>query len=245
MKHFVISIAGIPVGVNPLYSETRNYFLDYLCREKPAVIIEIQEKDILFERVQSSKLHANCNDNEYSDRYLETLAILRKIATELVEFNIVLFHGVAVVAKDQTYIFTAASGVGKTTHAMLWLKALPHSYVLNGDKPFLKVSEDGKILACGGPWRGKEQHGVNRIKPVRSVCFLERAERNDIHEIGAKEAIKDLIKRTYLPDDKDLLLKTLELLGVISHSIRFYRLGCNMDSEAAAVSIGAMIGDDC
>ena len=37
------------------------------------------------------------------------------------------------------------------------------------------------------------------------------------------------------------MIKTISILDQISKGVRLYRLGCNMEPEAAEVSIGAMV----
>lgn len=143
----------------------------------------------------------------------------------------------------KAYLFTAPSGTGKTTHTMLWLKQLPQAYVLNGDKPFLKVKPDGKILACGVPWRGKEKYGRNEILPLAAICILERSPDNHIQEITPEEASDTLIRQIHLPQGPLNRLKTIQMLDRISREVKLYKLGCNMEPEAAQVSIRAMIPD--
>ena len=50
-----------------------------------------------------------------------------------------------------------------------------------------------------------------------------------------------LIRQTNMPMEPSAMMKTLQLLDRISGSIRLFRLGCNMDPEAALVSSEAMI----
>ncbi|MBQ0065579.1 MAG: hypothetical protein KBT48_07415 [Firmicutes bacterium] len=47
-------------------------------------------------------------------------------------------------------MFTAVLGTGKTTHTRLWLKNLPESFVVNGDKPLLQIDKE-QTLVCGTP----------------------------------------------------------------------------------------------
>lgn len=53
---------------------------------------------------------------------METLAVYRKLAQLLVQEDILLMHGSVVAVDGQAYLFTAKSGIGKTTHTSLWMK---------------------------------------------------------------------------------------------------------------------------
>ena len=51
-------------------------------------------------------------------------------------------HGAVVAIDNKAYMFTANSGVGKTTRAKLWLNEYPDSIIVNGDKPLIKITEN-------------------------------------------------------------------------------------------------------
>jgi ABC-type multidrug transport system ATPase subunit len=141
----------------------------------------------------------------------------------------------------KAYLFTARSGTGKTTHAKLWLKKIKNSYVLNGDKPLIKIQKDGIIL-CGTLWCGKEGFGVNEILPLKAICVLERDTVNHIERITASEALPILYQQSHHCDGVEDMERTLSLLEWLTQNVEFYRMGCNMEDEAALVSYGAMSG---
>ncbi len=232
MTQFVISVAGVSIGVHALFPSTLNLCRDYLSKEEPAFSVSISEEDL---EQEDKILMQRCRPED-----AEVLALLRKVAERLLAFDTVLFHGVAVAMDGKAYIFTAPSGTGKSTHAQLWLENVPGSYILNGDKPFLKV-EDNCIMVCGNPWRGKEGYGVSEMLPLEAICIVERDTANHIEGISCDESLRDLIRQAYRPEDGGLLIKAIQLIGKVGESVRLYRLGCNMDPEAALVSSAAMI----
>lgn len=240
MTEFTLSLAGVPIRVSALYPTTKQFCKDYLSKESPALSITLSQEDIDEERRRSElqDMLDGIPKRSFSDAYLETLALYRKLAAPLLERNILIFHGAAVVADGRVYLFTAPSGTGKTTHVRLWLDQIPGTYVLNGDKPLLKITDD-EVRVCGTPWQGKENMGRNEILPLKAICLLERGESNQIKEVGFPEALKVLTQQVYKPSDTALLLKTLKLIGRLSQ-INMYRLQCNMDKEAAWVSYRGM-----
>lgn len=243
MASFTISLAGIPIGVSPCHPTIVDSFKDYLGDETPLFSVSVSSSDIEYERLQSGK---RCEEDgfptySFSERSMEALAVLRKIANRIIDYNILLFHSSVIAVDGKAYIFTAPSHTGKTTHTCLWLEQLPQAYVLNGDKPFLKIETDGRVLACGTPWQGKEHYGVNETLPLEAICLLERDETNHIERVSVKDALNSLILQTHLPYDPMVKVKALQLIGHVAQSVRLYRLGCNMDPEAARVSIDAML----
>ena len=241
MTDFTLSLAGVPLRAQTLWPETREYCRDYLSEEEPRFTVCVTQAHIDAEReiAQREAALEGRGPRRCSDRYLEPLALYRLIAARLLDYGAVVFHGSAVAAEGRVYLFTAPSGTGKTTHSRLWLSEVPGSYILNGDKPLLRV-EAGRVLVCGTPWRGKERYGVNEILPLAAICVLERAEENRIEPISLHDALPTLIRQTHRPREQEGLLRTLELISAVGRTVKLYRLGCNREPEAARVSWNGM-----
>jgi hypothetical protein len=112
--------------------------------------------------------------------------------------------------------------------------------MVNDDKPFVSVSQDGKIIVHGSPWNGKHKLGANISVPLDAICILERGQTNEIKQIPASAAIIMLIQQSSRPQNPALMPKYLELLDRVAQGVKFYRLACNMDPEAARVSFEGM-----
>ena len=215
--------------------------MGYVCEEAPLVEIRMDPSDIARERVKAIREDAleGLPQHSYSDVYLETLAVYRKIAAALLEHDILLYHGSVLAYDGKAYLFTAPSGTGKTTHSRLWLSEIPGAYILNGDKPLLRVEND-RAYACGTPWQGKEKYGRNEILPLEAICILERDTCNHIESVSFRDALPVLLAQCNRPDEAQPMLRTLALIDRLGRMTRLYRLGCNMEPEAARVSFRAM-----
>ena len=173
----------------------------------------------------------------YSDGYLESLAVYRKICEKMVEFDTILMHGSVVAVDGVAYLFTAKSGTGKSTHTRFWREVFGERAVMvNDDKPLLKLTEDG-VLACGTPWDGKHRLSSNVCLPLKAICILERGDVNEIHRISPQEALPMVFQQTYRPKN---LAKYMEIIDKLVGRVEFYRLRCNMTPEAAQVAYEAM-----
>jgi hypothetical protein len=141
-------------------------------------------------------------------------------------------------------LFTAASGTGKSTHTRLWREHFgDRAVMVNDDKPLLRI-EDGKVTVCGSPWNGKHALGTNTMVPLKGLCILTRARENSIEPLSPAEAFPLLLQQTHRVKDAQGTLKVLELLNKLSNSTGLYRLGCNMDPEAAVVAYNGMNGKE-
>ena len=241
MTEFSISLAGVPMHIAAVHPKTAEFCRDYLTDEPPAFTVVMTQEDVDRERLKSAEEDELEGKpvRSFSDPYLETLAVYRKLALEMLAYEAVVFHGSALALDGKAYLFTARSGTGKTTHSRLWLKSIPGSYVLNGDKPMLRLL-DGRFFACGTPWQGKEGFGCNEILPLEAICILERDAYNHIAPVSFHDAFPVLVQQTHRPEGKDALLRTISLIGRMNGNVRLYRLGCNMEDEAAIVSFRGM-----
>ncbi len=244
---FTISLAEVKIRIKSLYDE-----VDRLCRDyrtdfagTAELTVEIKEEDIIREREKLAPEGQGTlpDPPEVSDSYLETLAVYRKIAEALVERNIWLMHGTAVCIGGKTVLFTAPSGTGKSTHAKLWLSCFPDAFVINGDKPLIQRS-GGRYFVCGTPWAGKEGWNSNTREPLKAICLLERDCINRIRKISFREALPFLIRQSFRPEDKDRLAHTLELIRGLEETVTFFRLGCNMEPEAAQTAYRGIFSED-
>lgn len=243
---FKVCLASKNILINSLFDEV--YFLcrDYLTDSAYDFSIAITPEDIEFERIkiiQESETEG-IPPVEYSDPYLETLAVYRKIATKMLNYDTMLMHGAVVAVDDKAWLFTAPSGTGKTTHINLWLDNIPGSFVVNGDKPLIQVGEE--IVVFGTPWAGKE--GMHRNTGIRlcGIVFLERAKTNSIDKVAFSQVLPELIQQSFRPVDKKDLERTLGLISKLGKRIPLYKLKCNMDPEAARVAYEALFwgGED-
>ena len=232
---FTIELAGATIAITALHDDVRNLCRDYIVPRTAAdIAVATAQADIEFEHSRT--------DEEFSDGYLETLAVYRKIAAAMAARDTFLMHGSVLAVGNEAYMFTAPSGTGKTTHSRLWLSGIPGSYIVNGDKPLITISEDAAI-AHGTPWCGKEGWNTKTSVPLKAIVILERGEENSITEISAIEAYPAIYPQIHRPADIPTAKQVLDLSGKLLESVRCYRLTCNMDPEAAFVAYNGLKTD--
>lgn len=244
MTEFSIRIAGRVAAVSAMFESTRTYCAEYLCEDAADFSISITPEDVRFERDKSAKEDQleGIPVRSFSDAYLETLAVQRKIAERLLDYDTLLFHGSVVAVDGVAYLFTAKSGTGKSTHTRLWREVFgERAVMINDDKPFLHVAETG-VVAYGSPWNGKHHLGSNASAPLRAICILQRGAENRICRIDAKEAVNMLIQQSNRPMNRMRLLHYMELLDRLAAQVVFYKLECNMEKQAAVVAYETMAG---
>ena len=238
MTELTVKLADVPLRIRAIHPEMEGFLRDYRTEEAPAFTLSVEPQDLSRERQLDAESRAaeGLPPLKVSDAFLETLAIYRKLAEKLLERDILLFHGSVIAVDGEAYLFTAKSGTGKSTHTRLWRERFgERARMINDDKPLLRITDTG-VLAYGTPWNGKHRLGENLSAPLKAVCVLTRDTKNHIEPITAKEAFPMLLQQCYRPEEAEKTIKTLALLDRLSRQTALYRLGCNMEPEAAAVS---------
>ena len=94
-------IADKVVEICSVYDEVHEYCSDYLTDENADYSISVAQTDIDYEREKSAREDEieGIPVRHFSDSYLEELAVYRKIAEKMLDYDTILFHG-SVIAVD-------------------------------------------------------------------------------------------------------------------------------------------------
>lgn len=160
------------------------------------------------------------------------LMILFALATA--DKQTVLFHAAAVSYQNQAYLFLGDSGMGKSTHAALWLKHIWGTELMNDDNPVVRINAEGQAVVYGSPWSGKTPCYRNVSLPLGGIVLLSQAPCNKIERLSNLDAYAALVpsisgKRWDRQIADGLHLSENHL---VSHT-PFWHLACLPDEAAA------------
>ena len=82
--------------------------------------------------------------------------------------------------------------------------------------------------------------GSSVVVPLKAICFLERGKENHIVAISNTEGFMPMLKAVYHSKEADREARILQSLQRIRQKTSFYRLWCNMESDAATVAYEGM-----
>lgn len=144
--------------------------------------------------------------------------------------NAFFLHSSFISVGGKAILFSAASGVGKSTQAALWQKHRG-AEIINGDKAGILV-ENG-VYACGVPFCGTSGICQNRTMPLGAIVLLSQGESNSVKRLAGLEALQGILKNVHLdllaPDEQrrifDLLIELLSVVPV-------YSFECTASEEA-------------
>ncbi len=227
------SIAGVTVEIEnpqPLLLERGKPYETDFC-QKADISIKISENSIQTRMKEHPEL-------DYDQWYYMLSG--GAFYTKLLDFGGMLLHASAVVVDNEAYLFSAASGTGKSTHTGLWLEHFgDKAYILNDDKPALKLENDC-FYAYGTPFSGKYDISVPKGVPIKGIAFIERAQENKISRLDNMTAIIKIFEQTVRDLEGYNMDKLLTLIDKLICTVPIYKLECNISDEAVVTSYTAM-----
>lgn len=149
-------------------------------------------------------------------------------------------HASAVVLDGYAYLFSAPSGMGKSTHTEKWCR-LFGAVCLNDDKPALRREAPGWI-AYGTPWSGKKDLSRPISAPLGGIAFLHRGDQNTISRLTPDEAVPMLISQSLRYLTAEQMGLQLALLDRLLREVPVWELVCRNEDAAAHLSREAMTG---
>lgn len=227
-------IADLIIDMGYKYDRTKRQSAEYRISGNETPNLTIYLSDAFLKR--------KCEENGGIDMELcEYIYTGSLFYAALVYFNGFMLHSSAVLMDGKTYLFSADSGVGKSTHAALWQKVFgkDRAKILNDDKPAIRIEDDG-IFAFGTPWSGKSDLNINVKAEIAGICFLERGTTNKITRVNAGEVVGKMLAQTVRPYKESEMEKLLASVDRVLNEIPVYTMSCTISDEAAIMAHNEM-----
>ena len=240
MHEFVLDIAGFAIGVESLFETTGVYCREYWTDREPEFFVTVKREDLAREQalLDAEADEEGLKRRKVPDPFLERSVIQRRVAEALAQRDVLLMHGSTVAVDGRAYLFTAPCGTGKSTHTRLWREVFgDRAVMVNDDKPFLKLTENG-VIACGAPWTGKHGIGTNISVPLGGICILRRGPENVIRRADREQVEDFLLHQIFQCEGREVLTKGLA--DRLLSSVPLWEMECTRDPKAAEVAYGAM-----
>ena len=229
----IYRIADFLWDIEPKYGLVPRICENYLAPDATAADFSIRISEETFAR-------ARVDLPDSSDGYVESICTYRALCDTASAHGAMLLHAATVKVGDYAYAFSAPSGTGKSTHIRLWRRVFGEKIrILNGDKPLLR-EKDGKLIAYGTPWCGKEGWNSNDKAPLGALCFVARGEKNSIRPLSKEEAVDRVFSQLLKPTHRAGVTETLRLTDLLIRTVPLYLLTCDISEEAARLSFETM-----
>ena len=168
----IYKIADIISDIRPKFptfeKNAKNY--EYSGNEPSQIKISIRE-DYIRKRAEKNT-HLTLGN-------LESIFLADSFNKKILKYNAIFLHSSAILYKGKAYLFSADSGVGKSTHTKLWIKKFgaENVQIINDDKPIIRFI-DNDWYVYGSPFDGGTGINKNIRAKLGGIIFLERAEEN-------------------------------------------------------------------
>lgn len=159
--------------------------------------------------------------------FVSLFALERK----MLDHDALILHCAYIVHNGEAILFSAPSGVGKSTQASLW-ERYRGARTINGDRCLLRKI-GGRWHAS--PWPVCGSSGICRLGdfPIRAIVMLAQAPRNEAAPLPPARAFSELYAQITVNQwNPAFVTKTMTLLEDLVSSLRVFRLRCDI-SEAA------------
>ncbi len=147
-------------------------------------------------------------------------------------FGRLAMHGAYIELQGRAIVFTAPSGVGKSTQAELWRKHCG-ARIVNGDRAVLGF-EGGCLTAYGFPFSGSSSDCENVTAPIAAIVSLSQAKENRLEALRGKDAIRHLLRGVYSEGGNDFAGQIMLALRA-AQSVPIYHLACLPDESAVEI----------
>lgn len=214
-------ILEIAFGTAPVKFDENGRWLSHGVIHKDSRIWEKyhwrDEEDIV--RCESAGRGQTCRlfiPQSFADYFCESGKWLNYFQIErmLLPWNRILLHASAVIYQGRSYLFSAPSGGGKSTHASLWQKYYD-AKLLNGDKVIVNVTGEG-CVAYGSPVAGSSGIYCNDSAPVEAIIMLHKGEYNRIAPLSERTGFlsiySEAVKSTWDSEFNACLLENIEIM---------------------------------
>ena len=181
-------------------------------------------------------------NGKYPPRQLAFL-MLQAYRYALCHFGHFQMHATVVTLNGSAVAFCGLSGAGKSTQAHLWEEHLG-AQALNLDQPCI-LFRDGKVLASGSPWSGKEDCYRPDTAPLKAIFFVEQAAENRAEPISRAEGFALLYLNNFLvPPSRDLEQKHKKAVETVVMNVPLYRLKCDISRDAVMAAYDAVFAKE-
>lgn len=181
------------------------------------------------------------NKDASADIFVEEAVMSQRIDTvftslfalerRLIRQRGLILHCAYLEHQGKGILFSAPSGVGKSTQAALW-ERYRNSRVVNGDRALLR-KENGKWIACGWPVCGSSEICRQADTPIHAIVMLQQGKENQVTSLSPAKAFSLLYPQiTVNPWNSDFVRTAMNSIEDLVLQVPVWHLTCDISEEA-------------
>lgn len=231
IKIYRMHCANLEFTYEFMYPETASYYRDFItgaADSSPDIATRADDFNIWEPSYIELLGHA---DAEYR---LMVLILSRY----LLPLKRCVCHAVAVRWKGLIWLFSAPSGVGKTTLYRNWKLCFGDDVeILSGDMPFLECRDDGSVWVHVSPWNGKENYHGAGSGQLGGILLLRQGKVNLMAQLTTSEAVLPVFRMFLVSlDSSSVVTQTADMTERILRAVPVWSFENTGDSSSAFLS---------
>lgn len=159
-------------------------------------------------------------------------------------------HSASILYRDQVWLFSGHSGMGKSTHTNLWKEQFG-TKIINGDLNLIgwsngeqanigqsvdKPGSKGHPIVYGMPWCGTSGIASTKSYPLGGIVLLGRSDNDHFESLTNDQKIVRVMQRMISPVwTEDMLEANLKCAAKLAKEVPIYYLLCTKEPSAAYV----------
>lgn len=172
MENFIhITLAETELEIGLIYPDTSKAFQRFFSD------VPISHDFSIVHVKDSDKDDWEVTGSRVFDEHAEYSSLSIGVSEELLKSNRFVMHAVAFIWKDKAWLLSGTSGIGKSTQFKNLSVLFPEEIqIISGDRPVLRIMDDGTVYVYPSPWNGKEDWWGTKSAPLAGIFFLEHGE---------------------------------------------------------------------
>lgn len=136
------------------------------------------------------------------------ICLLSRMARE----GTLLLHAAGLSSNEQGYLFTGASGAGKSTIADFFAER--RALILSDERVIIRKVA-GRFMIHGTPWVGSGNYAANKSCPLTQLyCISHGTDKHTTSTMSPRTVAQELIRQSFLPLwDRAAMESTMEVIG--------------------------------
>ena len=171
--------------------------------------------------------------DEFDSLALNNILMLSYVAAAARRGRVLLHAACIRTSVGDALAFIGRSGVGKSTHAQLWMKYVEGCTLMNDDQPVVSLEENGMSYIYGSPWSGKTAYYKQIKAPLKLVCLRKQAPYNRLISLTSLQAFTTILASvSIIKEQTEMYRGIVRTLALIAERIPVVYLENRPEQEA-------------
>ena len=185
-----------------------------------------------YQEISETRTEVILSIREIRDLYIDPVfTSMFALERHMIKRDSLILHCAYMVYRGKAILFSAPSGIGKSTQAGLW-ERYRGAEIVNGDRALLKKI-NGSWSACGWPVCGSSDICLLGDAPIHAIIMLRQGQSNHVEPLSPIQAFAEIYAQITINQwNSAFVQRAIELSEDLIVHVPIYQLTCNMTEDA-------------